>query len=179
MARQIIFTPNAAAPPPVLLRAALAALLLTAGCSNEATPVSPSPSPAPSSGTGAGAWTGSVNDPVAGEGTGRLVLVEQPVGQNGVTLAGTLSGTWAFTFRNGETVAGPAEGRLGPESGFGLILTPNPRLECSARSGSPGLALYQLTNSLVTSSRMTAVLTRMSCGAMTFGTASFVRQSSE
>ena len=154
----------------------VAALLLLAGCSGETTPASPSSSQASSSGSGAGSWMGSVSDPVVGAGTATLVLGEQPAGPSGTATQGALAGTWAFTFRNGDTIAGPAEGYLDSRNSFGLILTVDPRQSCQTTPGSPALVHYQLTNAVVTSSRFTAVLMRMSCTGPTFGTVSLVRQ---
>lgn len=151
------------------------ALLFFAGCSGEATPASPSSSSA-SSGSGAGSWRGSVSDPVVGEGTATLVLVEQTPGQSGMATQGALAGTWVFTFRNGDTVAGQAEGYLGNNKSFGLILTVEPLQGCQTRPGSAALVHYQLTNTVVTSSRITAVLNRITCAIPSVGTVSLVRQ---
>jgi hypothetical protein len=154
----------------------VAALLFFAGCSSEATPTSPSLSSASPGGSGAGSWRGSVNDPVMGEGTASLVLVEQTPGPNGSPTQGALAGTWAFAFRSGDTVTGQAEGDLGNTNSFGLILTVEPLQGCQTRPGSSALVHYQLTNAVVTSSRITAVLNRITCATPSVGTVSLIRQ---
>ena len=151
-------------------------VLFFSGCSGEATPASPSPAPALSTGSGAGTWVGTVSEPVAGEGTVRLALSEQAVGQNGMATPGALVGTWAFTFRNGESVAGIAEGYLGGSNHFGLILWPEFFQDCQARPGSSGLVYYSLVNAAVTSSRITAALNRATCARLTVGSVNLVRQ---
>ena len=90
-----------------------ASAMFLANCSGSTTPASPSPaSPMPSP---AGIWVGSFSDPVAGEGSARLTLTEEePAGSGGFALQRRLVGTWAVTFRNGETVEGRAEATLLP-----------------------------------------------------------------
>lgn len=152
------------------------AVLILSGCAGEVTPASPSPDTGRSTGSGAGVWSGSVSDPVEGEGAVRLSLSEQPAGPNGVATPGALVGTWAFTFRNGASVAGRAEGHLGGTNNFGLILWPEPLQDCQGRPGSSGLAYYSLVKASVTSSRITAALNRATCAGLSVGSVNLARQ---
>ncbi len=153
-----------------------ASAIFLANCSGSTTPASPSPaSPMPSL---AGIWVGSLSDPVAGEGGARLTLTEEPAGSGGFALQLRLVGTWAVTFRNGEKVEGRAEGYLAPgnNSDFYLALVPVPFEYC--KPGSSGLGYYSLANAVVTSSRLTAALHRMTCVGLGPGSVSLIRQES-
>ena len=152
-----------------------ASAMFLANCSGSTTPASPSPaSPMPSP---AGIWVGSFSDPVAGEGSARLTLTEEePAGSGGFALQRRLVGTWAVTFRNGETVEGRAEATLAPGDSYVLYLVPVPFEYC--RPGSNGLGYYSLANAVVTPSRLTAVLHRMTCVGLSPGSVSLIRQES-
>ena len=152
------------------------AVLSCSGCSGEATPASPSPTTAQVTGSGAGIWAGTVNEPVAGEGAVRLSLSDQSVGPNGAVSPGALVGTWEFALRNGERLAGRAEGYLGGSNNFGLILTPEPSQDCQSKPGSPNLVYYSLVNASVSSSRITATLNRATCAGIAFGSVTLTRQ---
>ena len=151
-----------------------ASAMFLANCSGSTTPASPSPaSPMPSP---AGIWVGSFSDPVAGEGGARLTLTEEPAGSGGFALERRLVGTWAVTFRNGETVEGRAGGTLAPGNNYYLRLDPVPFEYC--KPGSNGLGYYSLVNAVVTSSRLTAVLHRVTCVGLGPGSVSLIRQES-
>ena len=155
----------------------IVSMLLLAGCSGDSTPVSPTPSSFAASPVGA--WAGSFSDPVAGEGTARLALSEQPVGTGGLipTPQGALAGTWSVTFRNGETLSGPAIGFIVSGASYGFILYPDPAPPCATGPGpASGVLQYSFINTVVTSSRFTAVLSRGTCAGLSFGTVSLGRQ---
>ena len=149
----------------------LASVLLSVGCSRETSPVSPSPASAVIS--GAGTWVGSVSDPVAGEGGARLALSEQ-TGPTGTAAPGALVGTWAFTFRSGETCSGVAEGHLVTGNNFGLFLYLEPSPSCLIPD-SP-FPQFVLTNAVLTPNRLNAILYRPTGAALRLGSVNLAKQ---
>jgi hypothetical protein len=137
----------------------VAVIASVAGCSGNATPTSP---PTTSSFVSpAGSWSGSISDPISGDGTAQLSLSEQA--------PNSLTGTWSATFKNGDTFLGPASAGLNAPTGYGIMLYVEPQPPCAGPGGSALLG-FTLINVLVTSSRLTAVAGRTSCNGFGFGT---------
>jgi len=137
----------------------VAVIVSVAGCGGNDTPTSPTTTS--SFVSPAGSWSGSISDPISGDGTAQLSLTDQ--GQN------RLSGTWSATFRNGDSFSGPAFAELTPPTGYGMMLYVLPQSECTGSSGSALLG-FTLIEVAVTSSRLTAVSGRLSCNGFSFGT---------
>src|SRR5688500_7293815 len=101
-----------------------AALIVLAGCSDNATPTSPPPATVTSP---AGNWSGSISDAISGDGTAQLSLTEQA--------PNTLTGTWSVTFKNGDRFLGPAAAGLFAATGYGVMLYVEPAPTCTGNSG--------------------------------------------
>jgi hypothetical protein len=114
----------------------------------------------------AGSWSGSISDPISGDGTARLSL--------GAQAPNSLTGTWSAMFKNGDSFSGPAVASLVMPTGYGIILYVDPQPPCVTVSGPSGSALlgFTLINVVVTSSQLTAVSGRLSCSGpgISFGT---------
>jgi hypothetical protein len=153
----------------------IAASLLIPGCGSGSTPVTPTPISSPASPIGV--WVGSISDPLAGEGAARLSFAEQPV-STGLfpTPQGAVGGPWSVTFRNGDTAAGQASGVLVTGATYGFFLYPDVAPCLSSQGPATGLLQYTLTNAVVTSRTLTAVLVRSSCVDNRFGSISLTRQ---
>jgi hypothetical protein len=151
--------------------APVVALMLTvAGCSGRATPTLPTTTPSVVS--PAGTWSGSISDAISGDGTMQLALTEQ--------VANLPIGTWSATFKNRDGFSGHAAASRLP-NGYGIILyVDQPLPPCLVASGPPGGSApvyFMLINTVVTSSRLTAVLGRLPCsGGLVFGTVSLSKQ---
>ena len=144
----------------------VAVIVSVAGCGGTATPTSPPTTPTVAS--PAGSWSGVISDPISGDGTAQLTLSEQA--------PNSLTGTWSATFRNGDSVSGPASAGLNAPSGYGIMLygsDPQPR--CAAPGGSTLLG-FTLINVAVTSSRLNAVAGRTSCNGFSFGSVNLSKQ---
>lgn len=155
--------------PRLLNRRLMSMLVLTmslAGCGGNSTPTSPTTS---SPASPAGNWSGSLSDPLSGEGTMRLSLGEQSTN--------ALSGTWSATFRNGDSVSGPAAATLVQPNAYGIVLYVDPQPPCTTTgNGASALLGYTLINVVATSRQLTAVLGRTSCSGFGFGTIELSRQ---
>lgn len=137
----------------------VAVMVSVAGCGGSATPTSPTP---PSSVVSpAGSWSGSIRDPISGEGTAQLSLSD--------SAPNSLTGTWSATFKNGDSFSGPASASLNASTGYGIMLYVDPQPPCAGPGGSAPLG-FTLINVAVTSSRLTAVAGRTSCNGFSFGT---------
>ena len=143
----------------------VAVIVSVAGCSGNATPTSPTTTSSVVS--PAGNWSGSISDPISGDGTAQLSLSAQA--------PNSLTGTWSATFRNGDRFSGPAVAGLFAPPGYGVMLYVEPAPPCAAPGGS-ALIGFTLINVAVTSSRLTAVAGRTSCSGTSFGTVSLSRQ---
>ena len=143
----------------------VAVMLSVAACGGQSTPTPPTTPP--SAITPAGTWSGSIRDPISGDGTARLSLDAQA--PNGFT------GTWSVTFSNGDRFSGPAVATLAA-TGYGIILYVDPQPSCG--TGSVALMGFTLINVTVTSSQLTAVTGRMSCSgpSFSFGSVNLSRQ---
>jgi hypothetical protein len=140
----------------------IAVLLSVGGCGGSATaPTTTSPA-SPS-----GSWSGSISDPVSGDGTARLSLSDQA--------PNALIGTWSAMFRNGDRFSGPAVANLVLPNGYAITLTAEPQPPCATGSG-PDLLGFTLINVVVTSSQLTAVSGRLSCSGPSFGTVNLSKQ---
>jgi hypothetical protein len=137
-------------------------MLTLAACSGSPSPGAPTPSPG---GSPAGSWSGTIADPVSGEGVLQLTLDDG--GQ-------TLVGTWSATFRNGDRISGAAYAFAVP-TGYGIMLSADPQPTCTATS-SPALLGYTLINVAVTSNRLSATAGRTSCNGFGFGSLSLSKQ---
>jgi hypothetical protein len=145
----------------------VAVIVSVVGCSDSATPTSPTTTPAVVS--PAGSWSGAISDPVSGDGTATLSLSDQA--------ANSLTGTWSATFKNGDSFSGPAVATLSLPSGYGITLSVEPPPSCAAGSVPGGSTLgFTLINVVVTSSRLTAVSGRLSCSGPSFGTVDLSKQ---
>jgi hypothetical protein len=140
-------------------------ILSVAGCSGKATPTSPTTTPPVVS--PAGSWSGSISDPISGDGTAQLSLSAQA--QN------SLTGTWSATFKNGDSFSGLAVAGLFAPTGYGVMMYVDPPPPCADPSGSAPLG-YALINVAITSSRLTAVAGRTSCNGTSFGTVTLAKQ---
>lgn len=152
-------------------------LLLLSGCSAGSMPASPTPTTSTTSPIGS--WVGSFNDPVAGEGTARISFAEKPPNTGGLipTPQGALAGAWSVTFRSGETSSGQSYGEPIPAVGYGFSLYPETFPPCAVGPGpGTGLLQYTLVNAVVTSTRFTASLGRLTCAGLMFGSVSLTRQ---
>ncbi len=149
------------------LASVVAAIVSVVACSGTTTPTSPTTSSVVSP---AGNWSGTISDPVSGDGTAKLSLSDQA--------ANSLTGTWSATFKNGESVSGPAVATLSVPSGYGITLSVQPPPPCDTASGAGASALlgYTLINVVVTSSRLTAVSGRVSCSGPGFGSVNLSKQ---
>jgi hypothetical protein len=146
----------------------VAVIVSVAGCSGNSTPTSPTTTSSVVS--PAGSWSGSIRDPVSGDGTAQLSL--------GAQAPNSLTGTWSATFRNGDSYSGPAMASLVMPTGYGVILYVDPPPPCVTVSGPGGSALlsFTLIDLAVTSSQLTAVLGRLSCSGISFGTVKLSKQ---
>jgi hypothetical protein len=145
----------------------VAVIVSLVGCSDSAPPTSPTTTPSVVS--PAGSWSGTISDPVSGDGTAKLSLSDQG--------ANSLTGTWSATFKNGDTFSGPAVASLSVPSGYGITLSVEPPPSCATGSAPGGSTLgFTLINVVVTSSRLTAVSGRLSCSGPSFGTVDLSRQ---
>lgn len=151
-------------------------MLLFGSCSGGSTPTSPTPATSPASPIGT--WAGSFSDPVAGEGTARVSFADLPPNTGGLfpTPQGALGGAWSVTFRNGETASGQSYGAPVAGIGYGFTLYPDAAPCLSGQGPGTGLLQYSLTNAVVTSRTLTAVLVRSSCVDNRFGSISLTRQ---
>jgi hypothetical protein len=145
----------------------VAVIVSVVGCSDSATPTSPTTTPSVVS--PAGSWSGAMSDPVSGDGTATLSLSDQA--------ANSLTGTWSATFKNGDSFSGPAVATLSLPSGYGITLSVDPPPSCATGSGPGGSTLgFTLINVVVTSSRLTAVSGRLSCSGPSFGAVDLSKQ---
>ena len=146
----------------------VAMIVSLVGCGGGSTPGSPTA--ASSVVSPVGSWSGSINDPISGDGTLRLSLAAQS--------QDSLTGTWSATYRSGDTFSGPAAGSVVQPSSYGITLYVDPPPPCATVSGPGGSAplSFTLVNVAVTSSRLTAVLARLSCSGPSFGTVSLAKQ---
>ncbi len=151
-------------------------MLLFGSCSGGSTPSSPTP--ATSAASPIGSWVGSFSDPVAGEGTARVSFAELPPQTGGLipTPQGALGGTWSVTFRNGESASGQSYGAPVAGTSYSFFLYPDVVPCLSGQGPGTGLFQYSLTNAVVTSRTLTAVLVRSSCVDNRFGSISLTRQ---
>ena len=137
----------------------VAVMLSIAGCTGNTTPTSPT---TPSSVVSpAGNWSGSISDPISGDGTAQLSLSDQT--------PNSLTGTWSATFKNGDSFSGPASASLNAPTGYAIMLYVDPQPSCAGPAASAPLG-FTLINVAVTSSRLTAVAGRTSCNGFRFGT---------
>jgi hypothetical protein len=146
----------------------VAMTLSVAGCGGNATPTSP---PTTSSAVSpAGNWSGSISDPISGDGTAQLSLSDQA--------PNSLTGTWSATFKNGDSFSGPAVAGLFVPDGYGIMLYVQPPPPCATGSGPGGSTLlsYTLINVVVTSNQLTAAAGRLSCSGTSFGTVNLTKQ---
>ena len=141
------------------LASVVAVIVSVAGCSGNATPTSPTTRSSVVSPSGS--WSGSISDPISGEGTAELSLSDRALN--------SLTGTWSATFKNGDSFSGPASASLNPPRGYGIMLYVDPQPPCAGPGGSALLG-FTLINVAVTSSRLTAVAGRTSCNGFSFGT---------
>ena len=148
----------------------VAVMVSVAGCGGN--PTSASPTTTSSVASPAGSWSGSISDPISGDGTAQLSLSDQA--------PNLLSGTWSATFRNGESFSGPAVASLLQSNGYGIVLYVQPPPPCATGSGPGGSTLlsFTLINVVVTSSRLTAASGRLSCSgsSLSFGTVNLSKQ---
>jgi len=146
----------------------VAVMVSVASCGGNATPTSPSTTS--SAVSPAGNWSGSISDPISGDGTAQLSLSDQA--------PNSLTGTWSATFKNGDSFSGPAVAGLFVPSGYGIMLYVQPPPPCATGSGPGGSTLlsYTLINVVVTSSQLTAASARLSCSGTSFGTVNLTKQ---
>lgn len=148
----------------------VALMLGAAGCTGGT-----ATSPAPAVVSPVGNWSGSISDAISGDGTIQLTLIEQASGS-----FNSLAGTWAATFKDGESFSGPAVAGLYTPSGYGAMLyVGQPLPPCLTGTGPGGSALvsFTLINVVVTSSQLTATASRLSCsGGPVFGTIGLSKQ---
>jgi hypothetical protein len=140
------------------VRLALLGVLMSivAGCGGSG-PSAPTPIQTSAPSSPAGNWSGTLKDPVAGEGTMQMSLADQ---------SGVLKGTWSATLESGAKASGASVATLA-QGGYSIILYPDPT--ACATTNEPGLLLlYTLSNVAVTSQRLTAVLMRFSCSGPVF-----------
>jgi hypothetical protein len=137
----------------------VAVMLSVAGCSGNASPTPPTTTSSVVS--PAGTWSGSISDPVSGDGTAELSLSDRA--------PNALAGTWSATFRNGDRFSGPASAAVNAPTGYGIMLYVDPQPSCAGPGGSALLG-FTLINVAVTSNRLTAVAGRTSCNGFSFGT---------
>jgi hypothetical protein len=136
---------------------ALAGLLILAACGGSSTPIPPiSPTPPGPPASPSGTWSGTLKDPVAGEGSLELSLAPDS--------RGGFSGTWSVTFGNGDRFAGPAAAALVVSNSYGMTLYVDPQPLCSGTGGVGGDLLgFSLVNTVITATRLTAVAGRLAC----------------
>jgi hypothetical protein len=155
-----------------------AVILGVTGCGGKTTPTAPtaadttlSSRPAPPSAAAlVGNWSGSISDPVAGNGTMQLSLSQQA--------AAGLAATWSMTFQNGVRISGigVADAFLPNTYGIILYVDSNPACDASSGSGASATLGFTLLNIVVTSSRLTADAARLSCSGPALGTIALSRQ---
>jgi hypothetical protein len=137
------------------------------GCGGDDTPTAPTP--ASSLRSLAGTWSGSISDPVSGEGTARVSLREES--------PAALIGSWSATFRNGETYAGIASAYPLESTTFGISLLVAPPPPCATGFGSgQGMLGYLFINLGVTSRQLTATASRTSCSGIGFGSVALSKE---
>jgi len=124
------------------------------------------PTPISSSVSPAGNWSGTIADPVSGEGTVNLSLSELPP---------NLTGTWSAAFKNGDSFSGPATASQFEPPNYGIMLYVNPPPQCTSPGGQAALG-YTLVNVSVTSTTLTAGAMRINCSGFSFGSISLTRQ---
>jgi hypothetical protein len=149
----------------------VAVMVSVAGCSGNATPTSPSPPTTSTVVSPAGSWSGSISDPISGEGTTQLSLTDQA--------ANSLTGTWSAMFRNGDSFSGPVVATPVQPNDYLITLSVQPLPPCASESGAGGSTLlaFTLINVVVTSNRLTAVSGRLSCSpGFRFGTVNLSKQ---
>jgi hypothetical protein len=78
--------------------AVLLGIIACGGSGATTSPTTPSSPISP-----AGSWSGSISDAISGDGTMQLALSEQAA-----SATNSLVGTWAVTFKNGESFSGEA-----------------------------------------------------------------------
>lgn len=136
--------------------ASLAVLVsIVAGCGGSGpsvpTPMQPTAVTSP-----AGNWSGTMKDPVFGDGTLQMSLAEQ---------SGMLVGAWSATYKSGGKASGRSVATL-VQGGYGITLYADPTPTCAA--GQSALLVYTFINVVVTSQRLTATLTPLSCSGPVF-----------
>ena len=145
----------------------LAALFSLTACGGGSTPSSPTPPAAV--GSPAGSWSGSISDPISGDGTANLSLTEQS--------PNSLTGTWSASFARGDTFSGPAVAFPVAPTRYGIILYAEAPPPCATGSGpATGLLSFTLVDVVVTSSRLTAAAGRLSCSGPSFGSVNLIKQ---
>lgn len=148
----------------------VALMLSIAGCGGNAAPTSPTTTS--SAVSPAGSWSGSISDPISGDGTMQLSLSDQA--------PNSLTGTWSVTFKTGDSFSGPAVAGPYLSNGYGIMVYVQPPPPCATGSGPGGSAplSFTLINVVVTSSRLTAMTGRLSCSGptLTFGTLNLSKQ---
>jgi hypothetical protein len=146
---------------------AVAVIMSLAGCGGSDTRALPPTTP--SAASPAANWTGTISDPIFGNGTAGLSL-----GDDG---RGALTGTWSATFANGNRFSGPAAASLVRPNNYGITLYVEPPPPCAGDgSGGSELLGFTLINVAVTSSRLTAIAGRLSCSGPGFGSINLSRQ---
>ena len=149
----------------------VAVIVSVAACGGSATPTSPTTT-TPVVVSPAGSWSGTISDPISGEGTAQLSLSDQA--------PNLLSGTWSAMFRNGDSFSGLAFASLFRPNEYGITLSAQPQPPCVSRSGLGGSTPsgFTLINVVVTASRLTAVSGRLSCSGpgFAFGTVNLSKQ---
>ena len=144
----------------------VALMVSAAGCGGDATPPT-SPTTTVSLVSPAGNWSGSISDAISGDGTLQLTLSERA--------SNTLTGTWSAKFKDGDSFAGLSGAGLFASTGFGIVLYVDPPPPCEGRGPSDPL-MFTLFDLAVTSSRLTAVVGRLSCNGSSFGTVNLSKQ---
>jgi hypothetical protein len=147
---------------------AIAVMVGAGGCGSNPAPASPTTTSSVLS--PAGNWSGSISDPISGEGTASLSLGEQA--------PNALTGTWSATFKNGDSFSGPAVAQL-LAPGYGIFLYVQPPPPCATGQGAGGpttVVNFGLINVVITSTQLTAISGRLSCSGVSFGTINLSRQ---
>jgi hypothetical protein len=150
----------------------VALTLAVAGCEANGTPTGPTTTSSPAS--PAGSWSGSITDGILGDGSMQLTLRGSESSSTN-----SLVGTWAATFKNGESFSGGALADLYLPRGYGIMLYVLPPPPYATGPGGPGtsaLLSFTLINVVVTSSQLTAVSGRLSCSGTNFGTVNLSKQ---
>jgi hypothetical protein len=149
----------------------IAVLVSVAGCGS--TPASPSAlgvfdrglAPVLSTSTAAslmGHWSGSIIDPISGEGALSLSFTELTANQ--------AIGTWSATFRNGERFSGRASSAP-VVSGNGVVMISDTPLNCAG----PTLS-FSLINMAVSATELTAGTWRTTCTGVNIGSVRLSKQ---